>query len=586
MFPILFVSVASAASVSGGIQVAAFQSGFDFVADRFSGEVITIERDTVGAENVACYDEVGVRNLNVEVPINTVELDLRTHSIEIDIHFGLIQGQDMTIFGDDSDTFDACMTFENDFHSLEVRDARLLLEVVPDIVDGRLDLRILGNPSVNGIIYTDIDWVPDELILSVAEDAIFGAIEGAIDERLPAMVTDLVDTVAFAGELGDLAFGVEISDVEPSNSGLSLGMDVDAGWRGDGCEPPEDIGIVTGREPNIDLNEGVSADFGVAITEYQINHLFHSAWADGLLCFDSGPLSVIGDELEWSLDGPVENPDSQLKIQEAPVFSFKEDGISLRVGGLQYSARGEVNGEPVSLIDLDADLSIRAELELDHSISSFIFSLDDVQVDFSKFEVGVVLSEQQEAKDSLEALLKVWAMDTLAARIQDVPLYSNLFNAAGVFLRVSMVETAYGAVVIKGDLYNDDDPEVDTEAPDTRAELRGKNDEGILLAVEASDNSRGPFAFSTRLDSGEWSDWTSDALLTIPVPSLGTHALDVRSRDAWLNVDPSPVTVMFTVEAEPEADEKGCACASSSRSPIPWWTALVVVMMGLSRRRE
>ncbi len=586
MFPIVFVSVASAASVSGGIQVAAFQSGFDFLADRYSGEVITIERDTVGAEDVACYDEVGVRNLNVEVPIDAVELDLRPNSIEIDIHFGLIQGQDMKIFGDDSDTFDACVSFENDFHSLEVRDARLLLEVVPDLVDGRLDLRILGNPSVNGTIQTDIDWIPDDLILSVAEDAIFGAIESAIDERLPAMVTDLVDTVAFAGALGDMAFGVEISDIESSNIGLSLGMDVDAEWRGDGCEPPEDVGIVTGREPNIDLNEGVSADFAVAITEYQINQLFHGAWADGLLCFDAGPLAEIGDELEWSLDGPVENPVSELKIQEAPVFSFKEDGISLRVGGLEYSARGEVDGEPVSLIDVDADLIIRAELELDHSISSFIFSLDDIQIDFSTFEVGVALSEQQEAKDSLEALLRVWAMDALAARIQDVPLYSNLFKTAGVFLRVSMVETAYGAVVIKGDLYNDDDPEVDTEAPHTRAEIRGKNDEGILFAVEASDNSRGPFAFSTRLDSGEWSDWTSDELLTIPIPSLGGHSLDVRARDAWLNVDPSPVTVMFTVEAEPEEEGKGCACASGGRSPMSWWAALVVVMMGLSRRRE
>ena len=329
MFPILFVSVASAFSISGGVQVAAFQSGFDFVADRVSGEVITIERDTVGAEDVACYDEVGVRDLNVEVPINTVELDLRPNSIEIDVHFGLIQGQDMTIFGNDSDTFDACVSFENDFHSFEVRDARLLIEVVPDLVDGQFDLRIIGNPSVNGSISTDIDWIPDALILSVAEDAIFDAIESAAGERLPAIVTDLVDTVAFAGELGDLGFGVEITDMATSNFGLALGMDVDAEWRGDGCETPEDLGIVTGREPNIDFNDGISADFGVAITEYQINHLFHSAWADGLLCFDSGPLAQVGDALEWSLDGPVENPVSELTIQEAPVFSLKEDGISL-----------------------------------------------------------------------------------------------------------------------------------------------------------------------------------------------------------------------------------------------------------------
>ena len=53
---ILLSSAAIAASIDGGVQVAAFQSGFEFVEERFTGEVYAIDMPLVNQEDVACYD--------------------------------------------------------------------------------------------------------------------------------------------------------------------------------------------------------------------------------------------------------------------------------------------------------------------------------------------------------------------------------------------------------------------------------------------------------------------------------------------------------------------------------------------------
>ena len=107
MLAILLSSAALAASIDGGVQVAAFQSGFEFVQDRFTGEVYTIEMPLVNQEDVACYDEVRIRDLNVEIPIQN--LVHRPHAEQRGgrHHVGRVHGSDMTIYGTDGDSLES-----------------------------------------------------------------------------------------------------------------------------------------------------------------------------------------------------------------------------------------------------------------------------------------------------------------------------------------------------------------------------------------------------------------------------------------------------------------------------------------------
>ena len=141
-------------------------------------------------------------------------------------------------------------------------------------------------------------------------------------------------------------------------------------------------------------------------------------------------------------------------------------------------------------------------------------------------------------------------------------------------------------VVLMGSLYNSDDPEVDSEAPDTLASIESSNSAFLNVAWEADDDNNGPFAYSWRLNKGPWSQWTSDSSGKIPTPDNGSHEIQVRARDAWLNVDNSPYTLLFEVTPDPAEPKRGCQCASTT-SPVSAmaWTILLALVGTLRRRK-
>ena len=586
MLAILLSSAALAASIDGGVQVAAFQSGFEFVEERFTGEVYTIEMPLVSQEDVACYDEVGIRDLNVEVPIQSLSIDLMPNSVVVDIMFGRVHGSDMTIYGTDGDSLDLCPGFDDvNFHSFELTEARVLVELVPALNADGFEMDIIGEPTINGNISTDIDWVPDGLILSFAEDAIFDAISAAFVERVPAIASSVVTASLFAAEIGDVALDVALEDLDNDRQALAIGMDVEAEWRGDACVISGVASQPAGRSPRVDFGARDDADVAVGVTEYQLNRLFHGAWADGLLCFDAGPLSAVAPSIEGLVAGAVESPELDLALVKAPRFTISDDGIALDLEGLHLSMVGEVDGEPVVLLSLDANLNLDVEVAVDHAVSSFSLSLTQASLDITGLTADPLFESGSTAQAQVQGFVEGWAMDTLSGQLSEVPIYGNLFRAAGAYLRVSDVSTEAGAVIISGELFNEGDEAVDTEAPDTLAQISGRTKDSIQVRAEAEDNSSGPFAFSWRLDSGSWSAWSGDAAITIPMPETGEHVIEVRARDAWLNVDPTPDVLFFDSLSVGDESGKGCQCASSGASPRSLWVALPLMLMGVWRRR-
>ncbi|MFA6474046.1 MAG: FG-GAP-like repeat-containing protein [Patescibacteria group bacterium] len=55
-------------------------------------------------------------------------------------------------------------------------------------------------------------------------------------------------------------------------------------------------------------------------------------------------------------------------------------------------------------------------------------------------------------------------------------------------------------------------------------------------------------SFAYKLDSGNWSAWTTKQEVTLSKLHNGTHTFSVRSRDAVGNIDASPATTTFTVK--------------------------------------
>ena len=461
----------------------------------------------------------------------------------------------------------------------------MLVELVPTFTADGFEMEIIGEPTVTGNITTDIDWVPDGLILSFAEDAIFDAITEVFLDRVPAMASSLVTASIFAAEVGDIALDVTLTDLDHDRRALAIGMDVDAEWRGEACIISGVASEPAGRTPQVDFTTLDGVDVAVGITEYQLNRLFHGAWADGLFCFDAGPLSSVAPSIESLVSGMVANPEVDMALIEAPRFTISDDGIELTLEDLHLSIVGEVDGQEIVLLGLDADLELAVGVSVDHSVSSFALDLTQATLEITALTADPLFQSGSVAQAQIQSFVEGWAMDALSTQLSEVPIYGNLFHASGVYLRVSNVSTEEGAVVISGDLYDEGDEEVDTEAPDTMAQISGRTRDEILIRAEAKDNTSGPFAFSTRLDSGAWSAWSGESSFTIPMPKPGEHVIEVRARDAWLNVDPTPEVLFFEAVKEDGEDQKGCQCASSEASSRAVWAVLPVMLMGLLRRR-
>ena len=395
MIAFILSSAALAATIDGGVQVAAFESGFDFVEEQFAGETYRIDMPVVSQEDVACYDEVGLRDLNVEIPIQSLSIDLMPNSVVVDVIFGRVHGADMTLYGTDGDSFDLCPGFDDiAFHSFELTEARVLVELVPALTSEGFEMEIIGEPTIIGNLSTDIDWVPDGLILSFAEDAIFDAISEAFIERVPELASSMITASLFAAEVGDIALDVTLEDLDHDREALAIGMDVDTQWRGDACIMSGVISEPTGRTPRVEFGDLDDADMAVGITEYQLNRLFHGAWADGLLCFDAGPLSTVAPSIEGLLSGTVDNPELDLVLVEAPQFTLEPDGMALSLNGLNLSMTGDVNGEQIVLLSLYADLDLGVEVRIDHTVSSFSLSLTQASSRHHLTHGGSAVSER------------------------------------------------------------------------------------------------------------------------------------------------------------------------------------------------
>jgi len=582
MLALALFSVAHALPVDGGVQVALYETGGDFAEEILSAQAFDIEEPIVSGE-AACYDAVGIENLNVHIPIQSADIRFSQDILSIDIFFDEIHGEDMVIFGQDDDWADACPSFELDFHSFQITNGRVHLALAPRIEDNAVQMEVASTPVISGEIQTDIDWVPDTLILSFIEDKIFEVLSEKIQEAVPGLVSEYVDTSLYADQIGDLALDVDLSDIEIGPHALMVGLNLDAEWRGESClvtgapESPE------GRSPDIDFGTGDGSALGVGLTEHQINGLLLGAYSDGLLCFEHGPLSGALDALGDSIGAPIEDPELEVDFGGPPTLRLDEDRMRLRLDDFHLALTGTVDGVETEFLGLDANIEAAVEISVDQEISAIVLDLVYVDLDLKAFQADALLSDREGAEDRMVAFLEGWVMDVVADRVQNVALYSSLFHAMNYFIRLDAAGAINGGLLLRASLFDGDDPQVDTSPPQTQVRILSATDTELQAEWKGTDDKADALSYAWRIDGGEWSAWTAETWGILPAPAPGTHFLEVRSRDGWSNVDPTPALLAFEIVAPAEKDE-GCMCASS-RAPLGGLAWLVLPALWVRRRR-
>lgn len=574
---------AHADTVRGGLQAAVFGGGLEFVEDQLAGFTLDLAEDQVGGE-VGCYDALIVEDFNVHLPIDTVSLELGQGQLDITVRFDQIYAEDFEIHGEDGDYFDACIEFDADVDYVELEDAVLELSLSADVEDGQLALSVVGTPSLSGDLDSDIAWFPDDLALAYFEDTIFETISSQLGDALPGLVSEYLGDALFGTAYGEWSVEVGLDDAQASSTALTLKASPSIAWTGtDGCPTADRDEGSPGSNPSLSFGSGDGSDLALGVTEGTVNELFLAAWRDGYFCFTEANvddfLGLIASAFEPEVAGLL----GTASLLEAPLITIDTEGLHFELGDIGAAVSGEIDGQREQLLEIRGDVSGTLELGLDQGLSSFTLSLHALELDIDRLEADHLVAEGSNGEAELRRFLEDWVGGWIADLAQDMVVFSSLYHAFDIAIRVDELHTDDGGLRVYFSLYEADDPQVDTIPPETEFAMVAATEEFVELAMWGSDDRLGPLAYAVQIDSGGWSAWSTDGLVRLTGLGEGISQIEVVARDSWLNVDPTPAIAWYEPGQLTES-EKACACASARGSMLSW--ALLPLVGGLVLRRR
>ena len=586
--PTLLLATAQAAPVAGGAQVALYSSGIEMATGWFEGETYSIQKAQLGGE-YSCYDEVGIRDFALDIPVETIEVTLRDHYLDVRVDFGTIHGEDMEVYALDEDYFDLCVEFESDLYYITVTDPVFEITLQPRVSGGELALDVLGSPEVTGDLDMDIDWFPDDLVLYFYEETIFEELSETARTMIPELVASTFDASMLSGAYDDYAVAATLDDADITTEAIWVGADLEASWLGTAsCDPgAEQPGA--GREPELDMSNLDDSTMAVGITEWQLNALMRQLQADGFFCFDPDRMDYVYAAVEELFDPSVAELVASANIGEPPVIVVEANGAEALFQGLELEVTGVIAGQQETLLAARADLYAQADLGGDSALASLTMSLHELELEILDLDADHLLSDSPDAEEHLVDFLEGWVAEWVAEQVQGLALFATQYHLFGTYLRLDSTTWQTGGVVIHASLYDEDDPAVDTVAPDTQAWLldTAPAEGSARIAYSGNDDKSVELAFASQVDGAGWSSWTTDTELLVEDLLPGAHSVEVKARDGWLNEDASPATVDFDldeVDVDGEEEQGRCGCASRPASGL-WWALLGSIAVGCRRGR-
>ena len=182
MLYLLATMSALALPASGDLQVRVHAPALAFAEDQAEALDPFLSEPDLHAEDVDCWDRVGITDFNLSVPINTVSLEADDGVFRVAVELGDVLGTGWTVYGVDTETFDTCPEFEATIDRFAVLDGSLEGALEP-VADGdTVRFRWVGSPVVDGTIDTDVAWVPDEVVLAFVEASVLDQAALALEE--------------------------------------------------------------------------------------------------------------------------------------------------------------------------------------------------------------------------------------------------------------------------------------------------------------------------------------------------------------------------------------------------------------------
>ena len=584
---LVLCQAAPALPVTGGAQVALYPSGIELATGWFEHDSYDLAEDQVGGE-YSCWDEVGIRDFALEVPVETIEVTLRDHYLDVRVDFDTIHGEHMEVYALDEDYFDLCVEFESELIYVVVTDPVFEITLQPRVQQGELILEVLGSPEVTGDLDMDIDWFPDDLVLWFYEDTIFEELSEAARTMIPDLVASTFDATMLSGSYDDYAVAAALSDADVSPEAIWVGADLETAWLGTASCDPGAEQPAAGREPQLEMADGGASTMAVGLTEWQLNAMLRQLQADGFFCFDPDRMDYVYAAVEELFDPSVADLAASANIGEPPVLVVEADGAEALFQGLELDITGVIAGQEQVLLAARADLRAQASMGVDPALASLTMSLHELELEILSLEAEHLLSDSPDAEEHLVDFLEGWVAEWVAEQVQGLALFATQYNLFGTYLRLDRTAWQTGGVVIYASLYDEDDPAVDLTPPDTQAWLLDTTPAtgGARIAWSGNDDESTDLAFAAQVDGAGWSSWTIDTELILDGLLPGGHTVEVKARDGWLNEDPTPAVVEFELEARlDEGEEEPGRCGCGAGTACGGWWFLAAISVAVRRRR-
>ncbi len=579
----VWLAVGPALAVTGDLQVAVFPPGLEVGAAAAEAADPSWYLADVG-DAVSCWDRVGVTDFNLAVPVDTVGIVAEDGVLGVDVALGEVYGEQMGVYGVDADYFDACPEFDGTLVYARVTGARLGLALEPVRgPDGGLAFTLAEDPVLTGDLDTDFDWVPDDLVLFFVEDLLWAEIAAALSEALPPALAAAVAGPLYDDTIDGYAVQVSLVDASARGGTLAIGLDTSLEYVGDpACPVPAGGASAGGRAPALPLAGQAGEHLGLGLTEAALNDLLFAAWKAGAFCYRPEEATRLAEKLARLVDPQVVGISVLASVEAPPVLRADATGLSLGLDAQRVQVTGRLDGEDVTLVDATLALRASASLAPDPSIGALVVRPTDVTVDVLSLRVDHALPGTDGA---LRAAVRAWLGSAMTGAVGAIPVLDAVARTDGLVARAERTAAVDGGAEVYLRLYAADDPAVDPSPPDTSATLRDRSGARATVGWSGTDDRAGALTYAWNVDDAGWSSWTADAEVTLDNLWEGEHTVQVKARDAWLNEDPSPAVVSFTVTAEDLGPGGlGCGCGGGGAAGA-LTAALGALLVGARRRR-
>lgn len=388
-------------------------------------------------------------------------------------------------------------------------------------------------------------------------------VEKIAKEKIPALVASkLGDSLQISKEIKGFNFTGRLDHLETDDHGLEVKLGVGVGLKqpsapaclaGLNLTPPATCsGVQAALKPQAD------AMFGAGLSQAVLNQAMHTVWRSGMLCINSSslkqPTIKAGmDKLAVTLGQPKDTKLSfALRLMAPPrLLLTGSRGVELLLHKVLLQLAMVPPGGPHNVVVVSADLAVGVKPWIDPSTNTI--ALDITRVSFERLELPTHDGSADITLDParLERFIQDVALPVLRERLSSTVISPSVLDVASMQVAMKQFNVNDGHLALYVDAHRLN-LTGDKTPPNTIIVTRP----GLVVGpqvqsfvVKGSDNKT-PAAllkFRARVDNGAWTEPSYGGRIAITT-HRGVHRIQVAAVDHDGNADPSPSTIIVTVD--------------------------------------